>query len=100
MSTVSLCFVLFFFSSCLFNFLSLYGQLAVNTLTLKANRLSKGKYVLFEQVAEPYLAAVQHLPKPQISSLSPSHGTVQIAESGTWHNIIGLRRALGIISIG
>ncbi len=38
-------------------------------------------------------------PSPGESSLSPSHGTVQIAQIVSWHNVIGLKGALGIISM-
>lgn len=43
--------------------------------------------------------ALQHLPKPRHSFLSPSRGTAPIAQIATWHNVIGLKGAQGIISM-
>jgi len=56
----------------------------------------KKRFQIYLQIA---YGALQHLPKPWHSSLSPSHGTALIAQIVTWHNVIGLKRAEGIISM-
>lgn len=44
--------------------------------------------------------ALQHLSRAlALLSLSPSHGAAQIAQIVTWHNVLGLKRALGMISM-
>lgn len=57
---------------------------------------NSASFLIYLQIA---YGALQHLPKPQHSSLSPSHGTAPIPQIATWHNVIGLKRALGIISM-